>query len=363
LSFAKDSLLIEITFSTYPHSVNFYGTEMVLIPQGPFWVGDASSNNTFTTFGEKHPFHILTDKALIYNQLGGLGNSLENQAGVISKLFPLGYSPFFCQKYEINQAQWVEFLNDLSPDQLTLFYPDATRALQQELAYFRSGIRINESGSFSTSTPYRAMGGLNWQDILAYLDWACLRPMSETEFEKACRGPLPPLSKEFAWGTQHISITDSLSQDGNQDEGVKVLPATQQSGWANAARPFGQPYVNGPVRQGFAATATSGRVQAGAGFYGNFELSGNVWEHCARLHLESILDSSAGDGLLDVNGRANQINWYGLQTIVRGGGFISLVFNDLNYIYRDLAVSDRFYTTYAGDQRRTTTGGRGVRSW
>ena len=42
---------------------------------------------------------------------------------------------------------------------------------------------------------------LSWMDLAAYLDWAALRPMTELEFEKICRGPNPPIAGEYVWGT------------------------------------------------------------------------------------------------------------------------------------------------------------------
>ena len=37
---------------------------------------------------------------------------------------------------------------------------------------------------------------LSWTDLAAYLDWACLSPMTEIQFEKACRGAESPFLSE-----------------------------------------------------------------------------------------------------------------------------------------------------------------------
>ena len=46
-----------------------------------------------------------------------------------------------------------------------------------------------------------ACNWLSWADVAAYLDWSGLRPMTELEFEKACRGPNAPVAGEYAWGS------------------------------------------------------------------------------------------------------------------------------------------------------------------
>ena len=48
---------------------------------------------------------------------------------------------------------------------------------------------------------------LSWPDLCAYADWAALRPMTELEYEKACRGPNNPVLGEYAWGNTSISLT------------------------------------------------------------------------------------------------------------------------------------------------------------
>ncbi|MCS7153885.1 MAG: hypothetical protein NZ989_08070, partial [Bacteroidia bacterium] len=52
--------------------------------------------------------------------------------------------------------------------------------------------------TYSTNFPHRAMGNLSYTDLLSYLDWAGLSPMTEFEYEKACRGPNIPIAGEYA---------------------------------------------------------------------------------------------------------------------------------------------------------------------
>lgn len=360
-SFEADSALLELY---YPQagSIILRGIEMVLIPQGSFWVGDSLSNKTLAA-GTGSSYAITSDQALRLNHINGLYAPPGNDTGLVQLSYPLGYQSFLCQKYEISQGAWADFVQALNPDAAERWYPGLTTgALSQELRYRRSGLVVQNGLLKAAVGPDRAMGGLNWADLTAYLDWAGLRPMTETEFEKACRGPLQPVAKEYAWGTTLAQTPDSMSQDGTSAERPShvIQPG---AGWANFARPVGQLYPAGPVRQGFAASTASDRVGGGFGYWGCAELSGNVWEMCVRIQSQTQFDSTAGDGQLSSEATASQPGWQGVAPIVRGGAHTSLLFNDKNYPFRDLAVSDRFYQEYDCTQRRSTTGGRGVRSW
>lgn len=102
----------------------------------------------------------------------------------------------------------------------------------------------------------------------AYLDWAGLRPMSAMEYEKACRGPLPVVANEYAWGSNSIT-----SQFIGPD--IDVLGPNESYSWT----------LNGPfvysnvVRCGaFAKPTGSTRLNSGGSYYGVMEMSGNAYE-------------------------------------------------------------------------------------
>ncbi len=363
-SFERDSALVEIEWSTEVNLLRLCALEMVLIPPGPFWVGDSLSNNTLCQYGSRRPFQIHGDTGLSLNQDGELATG-DEPSGPLPSGFPIGTQGFFCMKYEVSQALWADFVNDLPAEDKALLYPElGQNQLPAAFTYKRSQLSVSTSGQVLVRYGgARAMGGLSWTDLLAFLDWACLRPLTETEFEKACRGPLRPIPKEYAWGTPHAQAPlDSLQYDGTLAE-TETAPTDAETGMANFARFVGLPYLDGPARQGFAAKPEPNRINAGAGYYGCFELSGNVWEQCVRLMMpNSTFSSDPGDGKL-ASGRANQPGWQGISPIVRGGGHASILVDALSYPYRDLAVSDRFYINYTGTQRRSTTGGRGARGW
>ena len=364
-NFLSDSVLLQLDFKEDIPSARIRGIEMVYIPRAAFYLGDGASNKAFSVYQNRAtPFLIKDSAALPIHQAGGVETGIITDSGHIEPTFPTGFKAYFCQKYEVNQSQWADFLSSLGEEALAAWYPGSPfTGLPPELAYKRSGLRFS-NGSFGVEeSGSRAAAGLNWKDLLAFLDWAALRPLSESEFEKCGRGPLPPQAKEYAWGIRPAQTPQAMSNDGSVSERPTEELAAG-AGWANHGRNFGLPQTGGPIRQGFGATGTSGRVEAGCGYYGCFELSGNVWEICVGLYpINNAFGLSNGDGALSELGRADATSWQNLRPIVRGGAHNSLTFNDLTYPFRDLALSDRFYDDYDCTQRRNTTGGRGGRGW
>ncbi|MFN3345365.1 MAG: hypothetical protein ACK412_06920 [Chloroherpetonaceae bacterium] len=62
------------------------------------------------------------------------------------------------------------------------------------------------------------------QRALLYLAWSGLRPMTELEFEKACRGVEKGVPGEFAWG--NASAVAATSINGNED-GTETITNAQ----------------------------------------------------------------------------------------------------------------------------------------
>lgn len=263
------------------------GIEMVHIPGGAFFLGDGISTNTFRQggIGIMNPFLITSESAMTL-----INNSLnlwaEGAIGIVelSSAYPKGFLSFFCMKYEISQGQYADFLNTITQDAA------GNRYNQLHFNQHRYSITGNWP-NFVSLTPNRACNWLSFQDLTAYLDWAALSPMSEMEFEKICRGGgQTAVSQEYAWSSNSIIDANLIisSTDGLADE--RISDTTYMGiGIAN----FNNDSILGPLRCGFAARANTGRIEAGAGFYGVMEMSGNLTERCY-----SVFSSAPSDGHL-----------------------------------------------------------------
>lgn len=362
------------TLPKAPYEIRLYAIEMVAIPGGGFWLGDGSSHNAFAA-PDGLPFYLDAEEELPAGLLADSGQYAP--VGAIPALYPKGVAPFYCMKYELSQAQYADFLNTLSYTQQrrrTTAAPDAatgTVALSIGPAQ-RSAIRILQPG-VADETPavygldldgqtfndvddgqHRACNFLTWDDLCAYLDWAGLRPMTEFEYEKVCRGPAYPLPGEFAWGDTSVIDANTLAEDGQATEHV-----LEQGDATTGLASHGYAGPQGPLRCGFAAGEATGRTAAGAGYYGCMELSGNLWEQCVTVNAQGLAYTGAlGDGLLDDQGQADAPAWPGADGAgFRGGGWNSGIIPG----FRDLAASDRFYAGLASTVRRGTSGGRGCR--
>jgi hypothetical protein len=227
--------------------------------------------------------------------------------------------------------------------------------------------RLNINGSWpvlNANVPHRAMNFLAWADLLAYLDWSCLRPMTELEFEKICRGPSVPVAGEHAWGTGLVTDANAVQNNNTATESATVTAAAG-TGLCN----YNNNSVLGPFRCGFAAQAATNRLEAGASYYGVMELSGNLWEQTvgARGATAAAFRGNVGDGVLTTvtnSGNANQTSWPeplvstaatsgAVAKALRGGAWST----NANYI----RVSDRTSINNQDGRRLNSVGGRGVR--
>lgn len=408
---------ITLTASHIPeHASEFqvFGIEMVYVPQGAFFLGDTTSINSLALNNQPpQPFLVDSENTIeLGNQTGQLNLINPNAMfppdfpqGTLSEAFPKGYEAFYCMKYEISQQQYCDFLNSLS------FEAQARRTTQspesptntfamlgdwhntQIAAAPHHADSIGKRNSIVVQTPGQnnavpavyacnlntsnapnspddgqniAANWLNWADLAAYLDWAALRPLSELEFEKLCRGAnQTPLPGEFAWGTAAVTDADSVQNQGTAHE-IAIDIILPGSGLANHGNQVASGYLgfNAPLRCGFAAKNNTTRLDAGAAFYGAFELSGNLWEQVAGVVSQGLnFEKHTGDGNIAPNGDADVPTWPDNQTaqgiVLKGGAWQSTISKPGSY--RDLAVSDRFYVHLTPGTRRATTGGRGAR--
>ncbi|WP_295664862.1 hypothetical protein, partial [uncultured Mucilaginibacter sp.] len=188
---------------------------------------------------------------------------------------------------------------------------------------------------------------LRTQNLLAFLDWAALRPMTEFEFEKACRGPVYPVPNEFAWGT-----TD-------QSADYTIVNQFQTNEYSSTA-PLGLSNIGGKElhRAGIEATSTSDRVHAGASYYGILNLTGSTFERCVGGwgYDYSGFTAINGNGNITNQGTTNIIGWpiEDYKYVFRGGSLIYWGRNSSRDVHGDVNYSDPY---------GFAQGGRGVRSF
>ena len=258
-------------------------------------------------------------------------------------------------KYEISQAQYVDFVNNLASDQANNRQVTGTAN------------RLNITGTWPVlvaNTPHRVMNFMAWADFLAYLDWAALRPMTELEFEKISRGPAASVAGAFAWGSSIITDANTAINDGTSTESVSNA-ITAGGGIAN----YNNNALLGPLRCGFAAKAGTDRFQAGASYYGIMELSGNVWEQVitTRNANGTGFQANLGDGEISttpVPGFADVATWptptanVASTTSVSGRAIRGGAWNNAP---TELTTSSRSNVDNADGRRLNVFGGRGVR--
>jgi formylglycine-generating enzyme required for sulfatase activity len=367
---APTEVTLKMTIPAGTYNYKVFGIEMVNVPQANFEVGDATSAATFNS--------ITVNST---SQASGISAaSIGGGSSTIPNTYPTGYNSFYCMKNEISQLQYVEYLNSLTYDQQkahTLSDPISAAGTYVMFGYFgyRNGIIISTPGNnaaipavyacdASTGVENNSDDGqsivannLSWGDLAAYLDWAALRPMTELEFEKVCRGSMSRVAGEYPWGTTDLSQVYSslggLINDYMSNETfTPVANGTCTYGVGSASSAYG------PVRVGAFASGSSGRASAGAAFYGAMEMAGNTWERVVNTTAAGVsFNGTLGDGTIAPNGDANQATWPSITTAAglgfRGGSYIDVAGR--------LRTSDRSIVTTADATRYPSFGGRGVR--
>jgi formylglycine-generating enzyme required for sulfatase activity len=363
------SITLKMTIPAGTYNYKVFGIEMVNIPQGSFELGDGASTSRYNS--------ITVDAT---SQSGGLSSAVIGGTSVaVPSTFPMGYNAVYCMKYEISQEQYVEFLNSLTYEQQasrTVTDPIGAAGTYAFGNANRNGIRISVPGNNSALPAVYACDAtsgiennsddgqniaanfLSWGDVTAYLDWSALRPMTELEYEKICRGPMPRIAGEYPWGSTNITQVHNalagLVNDFTASESYSpVSNGMCAYGVGTAASGYG------PLRCGIFATGSSGRESSGATYYGVMEMGGNLWERVVNTANASgvAFTGTNGDGTLATNGDPNVTNWPSPTTATgagyRGGDYVSPA--------TAVRISDRASASTANATRVYSYGGRGIR--
>lgn len=316
--------------------VQVFAIEMVYVPTGTFAVGDGVNGYTLTTINTGNATTVPSGTGSLGGQAGGYPTGTTAPA---SPNCPNGYNAFYCMKYEITQGLYRDFLNTLSYNQqlgvtvvggfqpINIVGNYALVGINGVVNGYSGGNKIrvkfaaNETNLtpavFETINDNFACNFLDGNFIGSVLDWCGLRPMTDLEYEKSCRGPVAPLPNDYAWGSSILATNNNF-----------VWKTGQVS------------------RVGSFATNNSSRTDAGATFYGIMDMTGNVTEITNTIGL-----TSHGDGNISNNGSYTNSDWTLSQT--KGGRTF------------DLASSNdvpSFVSTISNEGYSNATGGRGVRS-
>jgi len=379
--------------------VKVFAIEMIYIPEESFYVGsggqtdngnyksndgefrqanDVSSTGLATTFLINSTPPTIQGNNISSNinnltAFNGINLDLGTTTGTASLAsgFPTGYYGFYAMKYEITQGQYSDFLNTLTYNQQEHRITNSPGALSGTGAFdspgsYRNSIEISSSGKAvgipalfgcdlnnndvyneSSDGNWIACNYISWQDLTAFLDWAALRPLTELEYEKICRGPLSPVQDEYPWGNTIIKGIGNILNAGQPNE-------TSNTNGANTN--MESIFTDGPLRVGIFATSTSNRKDAGSSYYGAMEMGGNVWEQLIGINssVGRNFSGTPGNGILDSNGDANTTDWPDYTgSILRGGSWAHTVFS--------LRTSDRLFELKKNELRLPDYGGRGGR--
>ena len=276
-----------------------FGIEMVYIPEANFFVGDGAANSYSYKYGLYRygkigtpPYQIVSeDSIIIGTNEGELWADAKISACTLPTAFPKGYAPFYMMRYEITQGQYSDFLMTLDSASAVNHYPNHYGENRYYIRHIGNvyGCDANNNAVFDESDDgeWIGCGWLEYQWGFDYLDWAGLRPMTELEFEKGCRGPIYPVGNEYAWGNGGCT-KGSIEYAYSDSE--RVTPANTN---------FSESY---PYRAGGCAEPTGNRIESGASYYGVMDLTSGLIERCIILYNHYAPSTSYtgnhGDGVI-----------------------------------------------------------------
>lgn len=305
-----------------PAVIQVFAIEMVYVPQGEFAVGSGGgepSRFTITTINTADARAVPAGTG----NLGGLaGGYPSNMSPPNNATYPNGYNAFYLMKYEMSEEQWVAFFNTLTLAQQVNLDITSNQGKDTDDEVFRNTISWT-TGFATTAVPNRACNYMHSNFIRCYLDWAALRPISEMEFEKACRGANQlPVANEYIWGTTGLTSTAfTFADDAMPNSTITNLmdSPTHGTGAYNSTMSG----TSGALRCGiFAASApAASRINTGAAYYGIMEMGGNLNEPVINISSTSGRNfiGTHGDGQLPSNGLTDISEWAGLGT--KGGSW------------------------------------------
>lgn len=386
-----------------------FGIEMVYVPQGEFWVGDGSPMQAnwvnsgggasvlsywpFTkseTYNQANtlplPYKITSENAIPYSTVaGGLythngGYAYQSSLSNIPAQFPKGYNAFYCMKTELTQKGYCDFLNTLNrtiqvalcstPSDIpngggaiagayrfvmvrstapsgrnNICLPPTVPAAPVPLTFYCD--QDNDNVYNETIDGLTLPANYIQQSAMElYLNWACLRVMTEFEYEKACRGPVYPVQYEMAWGSPYTQVNTGWNSFNNMNTDSEAPPASDSiTNFSNHINRVGA----------LAARANATRLNSGATYWGILNMSDNGYEPVWSVYTDGMrnnVTNVCGNGIVHPTniGPSGTAFYAGYYPSMRGG-----------YVGTAYTVSDRHFATSTYENFATANAIRGVR--
>lgn len=310
--------LLKPEFELNNRLVEISAIEMVYVPTSAFYLGDGDTTSLaqsafYTADGNgqyKGLFKVNNEKPI---QIGPGLNELYyrsqkkefqgDQQGALPETFPKGYKAFFIMKYELNQGQYADFLNCLSPGATQFRANYASKNYYK----FRGSISLSQN-IFIAGSAMRPCNFISWDDACAYADWAALRPFTELEYEKSCRGPDQPGQFEFPWNN---NSKDHLKRFVHPGGDLSFSDLEEKN-------------INDNNRELY-----------GASFYRVMDMAGSLWERCITVgdSVGRAFEGTHGDGRLSAYAAATNADWPVGYTQSKGFGFRGGGYYEDNMLY------------------------------
>ena len=173
-------------------ALKVHAIAMVYVPEGPFasrspW---GHALQTITTPDATKP-----------------GGHLESgpESLPLHPEWPNGYTAYYFMKYAISQGEYADLLNSMPAGN----YNGGRYGAQGNGNAWRYSSRLYgfngfmiapiAAGGCKADVPDRMCNLISWPDIQSFMAWAGLRPPTNLEYEKACRGPRAVARGADAW--------------------------------------------------------------------------------------------------------------------------------------------------------------------
>lgn len=302
--------------------VKVFAVSMVKVPTGIFVynAGGIDAGGGYNSYGNGSQMTVVGSGQLPAGAAGG---------------WPNGYSSFYIMRYELTQGQYADFLNTVHSSTAAALH-DVNTDYGHNIQYLAG----NAYGyRYVAMDRFAAKNYLSTSDAWSFLSWAGLRPMTEMEYEKACRDLNSTAA--YPWG--------------NSDPDAATYSPPNEGG-THSRNYLNYGYVTGGLKVLDAGRYLSGDVyrtaeQTGASPYGIADLAGNVSE----LVINCSHTAVPGNGNGTVEWPAS---WPAPGSTGKGLRGSNWTFGAASYF----KVSDRSYAAWSNAGRTSYTGVRGVRA-